>query len=142
MRILLLAHSFNSLTQRLWVELEARGHEVSLELDINDATTIQAVALFAPELLIAPILSKRFGRPVKYVQSRSESFVLMYAVKATGTLRVSAAGEIEGLDIHEHGASAYPEYAFKGNDGTPRSLEEVKSKVKGTGLAPSASAGD
>jgi Amt family ammonium transporter len=70
------------------------------------------------------------------------ALVLMYVVKATGTLRVSAAGEIEGLDIHEHGASAYPEYAFKGNDGTPRSLEEVKSKVKGTGLAPSASAGD
>ncbi len=58
MRVLLLAHSFNSLTQRLWVELEARGHEVSLELDINDATTTQAVALFAPELLIAPFLKR------------------------------------------------------------------------------------
>src|SRR6185295_16766936 len=37
---------------------------------------------------------------------------LMYAVKATGTLRVSKQGEIEGLDLHEHGASAYPEYAM------------------------------
>ena len=35
---------------------------------------------------------------------------LMYAVKATGTLRVSRAGELEGLDIHEHGIPAYPEY--------------------------------
>jgi Amt family ammonium transporter len=35
--------------------------------------------------------------------------VLMYAVKATGTLRVSKEGELEGLDIHEHGGSAYPE---------------------------------
>ncbi|MEI7926508.1 MAG: ammonium transporter, partial [Chloroflexota bacterium] len=35
---------------------------------------------------------------------------LMYAVKATGTLRVSEAGEIEGLDRHEHGISAYPEF--------------------------------
>jgi len=36
-------------------------------------------------------------------------FGLMYAVKATGTLRVSRAGELEGLDIHEHGGPAYPE---------------------------------
>jgi Amt family ammonium transporter len=35
--------------------------------------------------------------------------VLMYAVKATGTLRVSKEGEIEGLDLHEHGGTAYPE---------------------------------
>jgi Amt family ammonium transporter len=34
---------------------------------------------------------------------------LMYAVKATGTLRVSKDGELEGLDIHEHGGPAYPE---------------------------------
>jgi len=37
------------------------------------------------------------------------ALILMYAVKATGTLRVSRAGEIEGLDNHEHGGSAYPE---------------------------------
>jgi len=36
--------------------------------------------------------------------------VLMYAVKATGTLRISRAGELEGLDIHEHGTVAYPEF--------------------------------
>ena len=34
----------------------------------------------------------------------------MYAVKATGTLRVSPEGELEGLDLHEHGSAAYPEY--------------------------------
>ncbi len=38
------------------------------------------------------------------------SMVLMYAVKATRTLRISEEGEREGLDIHEHGASAYPEF--------------------------------
>lgn len=64
MRILLLAHSFNSLTQRLWVELEARGHEVSLELDVNDATTAQAVALWQPDLLIAPFLKRAIPESV------------------------------------------------------------------------------
>jgi len=39
------------------------------------------------------------------------AFALMYLVKATGTLRVSRAGELEGLDIHEHGLSAYPEFS-------------------------------
>ena len=38
------------------------------------------------------------------------SSILMYSVKATGTLRVSAEGEMEGLDLHEHGMFAYPEF--------------------------------
>jgi len=42
------------------------------------------------------------------------AFALMYAVKATGTLRVSKAGELEGLDLHEHGLLAYPEYVIHG----------------------------
>jgi Amt family ammonium transporter len=32
---------------------------------------------------------------------------LMYLVKATGTLRVSKEGELEGLDIYEHGMPPY-----------------------------------
>jgi Amt family ammonium transporter len=35
------------------------------------------------------------------------ALVLMYAVKLTKTLRISAEGELEGLDKHEHGATAY-----------------------------------
>lgn len=36
----------------------------------------------------------------------------MWAVNLTGTLRVSREGELEGLDVHEHGIPAYPEYAL------------------------------
>lgn len=35
--------------------------------------------------------------------------VLMYAVKATGKLRVAREHELDGLDISEHGGPAYPE---------------------------------
>jgi Amt family ammonium transporter len=43
------------------------------------------------------------------------AYLVMRAVKATGTLRVSEEGELEGLDIHEHGAPAYhPEAAYMG----------------------------
>ena len=36
MRILLLCHSFNSLTQRLHVALREAGHEVAVEFDVNE----------------------------------------------------------------------------------------------------------
>ncbi|HET9020034.1 MAG TPA: hydrogenase maturation protein, partial [Acetobacteraceae bacterium] len=58
MRILLLAHSFNSLTQRLFVELTEAGHDVSVEFDINDAVTREAVALFAPDIVLASFLRR------------------------------------------------------------------------------------
>jgi Amt family ammonium transporter len=50
----------------------------------------------------------------------------MYAVKATGTLRVSRAGELEGLDIHEHGMMAYPEYVIHGDFATPQATSHPK----------------
>ena len=58
MKILLLCHSFNSLTQRLHCDLRAAGHEVSVEFDINDAVTEEAVELFQPDLVIAPFLKR------------------------------------------------------------------------------------
>jgi len=38
------------------------------------------------------------------------AMVVMYAVNALGLLRVTEEGERYGLDLHEHGISAYPEY--------------------------------
>ncbi len=64
MRILLLCHSFNSLTQRLHVELRERGHLVSVEFDINDAVTCEAVALFRPDVVIASFLKRAIPEAV------------------------------------------------------------------------------
>ncbi|HSB22703.1 MAG TPA: formyltransferase family protein, partial [Burkholderiaceae bacterium] len=64
MRILLLAHAFNSLTQRLWVELTEAGHDLSVELDVNDSVTAEAVALWRPELIVAPFLKRRIPESV------------------------------------------------------------------------------
>lgn len=58
MRILFLCHSFNSLTQRLYVELQAVGHDISVEFDVNDAVTEEAMALFNPDVIIAPFLKR------------------------------------------------------------------------------------
>jgi len=58
MRILFLTRSFNSLAQRLYVELTTRRHEVSVEFDIADSVTEEAVALFRPDLIVAPFLKR------------------------------------------------------------------------------------
>jgi len=63
-KLLLLAHAFNSLAQRLWVELRAAGHEVSFELDIADSVTEEAVALWQPDVVIAPFLKRRIPESV------------------------------------------------------------------------------
>lgn len=64
MRILLLTHSFNSLTQRLFGLLRALGHSVSVELDIADAVTEEAVAMFQPDVVLAPFLKRRIPESV------------------------------------------------------------------------------
>ncbi len=64
MKILLLCHSFNSLSQRLFCELAARGHEVSVEFDINDQVTREALELFRPDLLLAPFLKRAIPQDI------------------------------------------------------------------------------
>lgn len=58
MRILLLVHAFNSLSQRIFAELEAAGHEVTVEFDVHDDVTQEAVHLFAPDVIVAPFLKR------------------------------------------------------------------------------------
>jgi putative two-component system hydrogenase maturation factor HypX/HoxX len=64
MKILLLAHSFNSLTQRLWVALSQAGHDVCLEFDVNDPVTIEAVELAKPDVIVAPFLKRAIPEAV------------------------------------------------------------------------------
>ena len=64
MRILLLTHAFNGLAQRLYVELAGLGHAISVEFDINDETTRDAVRLFAPDYVLAPFLKRAIPEDV------------------------------------------------------------------------------
>jgi len=55
------------------------------------------------------LVAQIIGNAAIGLAALAAGFVLMYLVNLTGTLRVSKAGELEGLDVHEHGGTAYPE---------------------------------
>ena len=57
MRILLISSAYNSMTQRVHVELADCGHEVSVELALGDEVMRDAVRRFDPDLVIAPMLT-------------------------------------------------------------------------------------
>jgi Amt family ammonium transporter len=52
------------------------------------------------------------GSAIITISTFTVAYALMYLVNLTGTLRVSEEGELFGLDLHEHGISAYPEYVI------------------------------
>ncbi|KQV24139.1 MULTISPECIES: hydrogenase maturation protein [unclassified Kitasatospora] len=58
MRILLIASAFNSLTQRVHVELRERGHTLGVELALGDEAVRAGVARFQPDLILAPMLTR------------------------------------------------------------------------------------
>jgi Amt family ammonium transporter len=76
------------------------------------------------------LLAQAIGSGAVVLATLAASIVLMYGVKATGTLRVSEAGELEGLDVHEHGMPAYPEYVIHGYDTSPAQASSSASVAR------------
>ncbi|MGW6913917.1 enoyl-CoA hydratase-related protein [Kitasatospora sp. NPDC054939] len=64
MRILLVAHSDNSLTQRVRAELTDRGHHLWVEVTRDGAAIRAAVERHCPELVVAPLLKAVVPRDV------------------------------------------------------------------------------
>jgi Amt family ammonium transporter len=52
------------------------------------------------------------GNAIITVSTFVVAMVVMYAINAMGLLRITSEGENYGLDLHEHGISAYPEYVI------------------------------
>jgi putative two-component system hydrogenase maturation factor HypX/HoxX len=55
---LFLTSAHNCLSQRAFIELRERGHEVSIELALSDELMFQAAESYQPDLIIAPMLKK------------------------------------------------------------------------------------
>src|SRR5262245_16812495 len=77
----------------------------------------------------AQLMSQAIGSGAVVFATLAASVVLMYSVKATGTLRVSREGELEGLDLHEHGMLAYPEYVIHSYDPTPHAVAKAAAET-------------
>ena len=58
------------------------------------------------------LAAQAIGSAIVTVATLAVSFAVMYALDAKGLLRLSEEGEHDGLDLHEHGISAYPEYVI------------------------------
>jgi len=58
------------------------------------------------------LIAQAIGSGVTTLATLVVSFAVFYALDAVGRLRLSEEGEHDGLDIHEHGISAYPEYVI------------------------------
>jgi putative two-component system hydrogenase maturation factor HypX/HoxX len=56
MRILFLTTAHNSLSQRLWIELSERGHDIRVAVVTSDEAMLAAVSRERPDLIIAPML--------------------------------------------------------------------------------------
>jgi len=84
------------------------------------------------------LIAQLIGSAVVTVATFVVGMALMYAVKATGTLRVSKEGEMEGLDMHEHGGPAYPELGSMGFSGySAPAAERAPAAVGASALAAS-----
>ena len=67
------------------------------------------------------LMAQAIGSAIITLSTFAVSMMLMYAVHMMGILRVSKEGELHGLDLHEHGISAYPEYVIS-SSGRPAGM--------------------
>src|SRR4029077_3102151 len=64
------------------------------------------------------LMAQLVGSAIICVATFVSAMAMFAALNAFGLLRVSKAGELEGLDIDQHGISAYPDYQI-GSWATP-----------------------
>jgi putative two-component system hydrogenase maturation factor HypX/HoxX len=155
-RILFLTHSFNSLSQRLFLELTSRGHEVSIEYDINNAVTTEAVALYGPDLIIAPYLKRAIPEDIwrNYVclvihpgvkGDRGPSaldWAIMNGEQEWGITVLQANGEMDAGDIWAsvyfpmRSASKSSLYRNEVTEASTRALLQAVDRIERSGFTP------
>ena len=69
-----------------------------------------AVGLFGNLAGVDQFISQLIGVAAYAVFCLTTSFIIIYTLKKTMGIRVSEREEIEGLDTHEHGMEAYPDF--------------------------------
>lgn len=67
-----------------------------------------AIGLFSSEASVGQLMIQAMGVAAAFIWAFPVSLVIFLAIKHTVGLRVSAEEEVAGLDVAEHGMSAYP----------------------------------
>lgn len=95
--------------------------------------TLSAALFNETGVTIKQIMVQFTGIGAAFVWAMGTGLILFYALKATMGLRVSAEEEIEGLDVTEHGTSAYPDMVATPAGGM--AMAETKSYVPNSPVA-------
>ncbi|HEV7733771.1 MAG TPA: ammonium transporter [Candidatus Binatia bacterium] len=74
------------------------------------------------------LVAQLIGSVIVTTATFGVAMAMMYAINAMGVLRVSAEGELQGIDLHEHGVPAYPEYALHAS-ATPQGAPEFNAQA-------------
>jgi Amt family ammonium transporter len=82
----------------------------------------------------AQFLTQLTGTLAYAVWALATSFVFLFALKKTIGLRVTEQEEIEGLDLSEHGALAYPGKRNRGSQVITETYEEKELELAGSGV--------
>src|SRR4030081_2075877 len=85
------------------------------------------------------LIAQAIGSAIITVSTFAVAYIVMKIVNAMGLLRVSAEGEEYGLDLHEHGIAAYPEYVITAL-GSPKGLAELQKQPSGSTMKATAPA--
>ena len=83
------------------------------------------------------LLAQAIGSACITAATFGVALVVMLAVNATGLLRLPREAELYGMDLHEHGISAYPEYEIS-PFAAPRGLSvQSEAAAKASNFTPS-----
>ena len=80
------------------------------------------------------LMAQLIGSMIITVSTFAVALAVMYAVNAAKLLRVSPEGEAYGLDLHEHGISAYPEYMIT-SSGRPSGITHSPDMIPAGSVA-------
>jgi Amt family ammonium transporter len=83
------------------------------------------------------LAAQAIGSAVITLATFGVAMALMLAVNAMGLLRVAHEGEEYGLDLHEHGISAYPEYVISAL-GAPAGMSQAMPEREAAPVATAA----
>jgi Amt family ammonium transporter len=81
------------------------------------------------------LVSQIIGSAVITLATFGVAMLVMLAVNSMGMLRLSEEGELYGMDLHEHGISAYPEYEISPFASPTGLADQISSASKANSYA-------